>query len=257
MEFEARLNRFREHVDRRPRTNPEALQAFLLQSQLFVLGVVDSPPSESTYRALSAAHAAQGNIAHYTTEQLGLLVESAWRVVQAKSGGVVEGTEEETAYLIGVLTPLPDDFPYGEMLANNGIFTVEALRGASRQQLIDIDGIGEARAEDIHMALNALVSAADQQLGADTPGGSGEAPQTGADEQPGASTDDPATGVGGDPEYLNPAEPYGGPHADDLARAGYTTNGEVYLAGDAELKAINGIGGGKLKQIRAHFERGS
>lgn len=254
MDFETRLARFNEHVDRRPRTNMEGFRAFLLHANLYLLGVVDDPPPEATYRALTGAYAPQTSAAPFELEQLGLLVESAWALVDLKrTGGTEIDLDADTLY--GVLTPLPEDFIYREMLFSGGIDTVEALRGTPRATLTLVDGIGDERAEDVHLALANLEAAETGSNESETPpegDGSddgGEGVET--DAQP--PSGDAGAGEGGGPEYLNPADPYSGPHAAELGEAGYATNGDVFTATDADLTAISGVAKGKLAQIRAHF----
>jgi len=50
-------------------------------------------------------------------------------------------------------TPLADDFPHRELLAQNGVTTVEQLRGLSDEEASNLEGIGEARREEIAKAL--------------------------------------------------------------------------------------------------------
>lgn len=48
---------------------------------------------------------------------------------------------------------IPEDFPYAALLSGGGYKTAEALRAASDEDLLAIDGIGEARLKEIRQAL--------------------------------------------------------------------------------------------------------
>jgi hypothetical protein len=47
---------------------------------------------------------------------------------------------------------LPADFPYGEILAGSRFATLSAIRAASDEELLAVDGIGEARLKEIRKA---------------------------------------------------------------------------------------------------------
>jgi|ERR1051325_642130 hypothetical protein len=47
---------------------------------------------------------------------------------------------------------LPEDFPMRELLAESGYASIEAVKAASDEDLLAIDGIGDARLKDIRKA---------------------------------------------------------------------------------------------------------
>jgi hypothetical protein len=53
-------------------------------------------------------------------------------------------------------TPLPDDFPNKDILASNNVTTVEQLKGLSEDEFNKLEGIGDARKEEIAKALRKL-----------------------------------------------------------------------------------------------------
>jgi hypothetical protein len=48
---------------------------------------------------------------------------------------------------------IPEDFPHAKLLAENGITTFAPLHKLNTQQLVDLKGIGEKKAEEIEKAL--------------------------------------------------------------------------------------------------------
>lgn len=51
------------------------------------------------------------------------------------------------------VTALPEDFPGREVLVGNGIVSVEAVKAQSREDLLEVKGIGESTADAIAAAL--------------------------------------------------------------------------------------------------------
>jgi hypothetical protein len=58
-------------------------------------------------------------------------------------------TEEREASRVG---PLPDDFPHRELLEGAGFGTFEALRAASDEELLKVEGLAEARVRIVRKA---------------------------------------------------------------------------------------------------------
>ena len=48
---------------------------------------------------------------------------------------------------------IPEDFPHAKLLAENGITTFAPLHRLNTQQLVDLKGIGDKKAEEIEKAL--------------------------------------------------------------------------------------------------------
>ncbi len=57
---------------------------------------------------------------------------------------------------VQAVTPLPRDFPHRHLLVAGGINTIGAVKDASKAQLVKLQDIGEAKADDIIKAAKAL-----------------------------------------------------------------------------------------------------
>lgn len=66
-----------------------------------------------------------------------------------------QGTQETPTGAQGG-TPLADDFPYKALLETQGFGTVQAVQGATRQQLLDLNFMGAGRVDEILEARKTL-----------------------------------------------------------------------------------------------------
>lgn len=165
--LKARYARYKQYLSRDAATGPGAMLHTVIGYLAYALGLDDTPPDEVAQRGLVAAHRGDPLAPQVGTEQRGLLAELAYALTQAQ-------VITETSF--GVLTSLPDDFPYRSYLVDGGVETVEALRGLAftPERLGEVNGIGEERTDDIMLALKKLDAPPEAPPGANEPPGTPE-----------------------------------------------------------------------------------